>query len=61
LLRDEIEKKINKGLKTKYIRIKSIKIKSDIKIKCEWMLLNNLIKDGQSLMIDFLIIHALLS
>jgi hypothetical protein len=46
LLRDEIEKKINKGFKTKYIRIKSMKIKSDIKIKCEWMLLNNLIKDG---------------
>jgi hypothetical protein len=57
----KLKKKINKGLKTKYIRIKSMKIKSDIKIKCEWMLLNNLIKDGQSLMIDFLIIHALLS
>ena len=35
--RKEIEKKINKGFKTKYITIKRIKIKYDIKIKYEGM------------------------
>jgi len=38
---DEIEKKINKGFNTKYITIKRIRIKSDIKIKFQLMKLKN--------------------
>jgi hypothetical protein len=38
---DEIEKKINKGFKTKCIIIKRIRTKFDIKIKCQLMKLKN--------------------
>jgi len=40
---DEIEEKINSinQLKTKYIIIKRMRIKSDIKIKCQIMKLKN--------------------
>jgi hypothetical protein len=41
--RDEIEKKINKGFKTKYIAIKRMSIKSNIKIKCIGMKLKKTI------------------
>jgi hypothetical protein len=47
--KDEIKKKINKGFKAKYIAIKRMSTKSNIKIKCIGMKLkkNNLIKDSR--------------
>ena len=38
---DEIENNNNKGFKTKYITIKRIRTKYDIKIKCQFMKLKN--------------------